>query len=482
MDAKLVLFYYTFLGFGYICPECEYRQRFKNYSQTPVKMAITRFAKSTLNIIVVLCFLTTSCKEQVKQDDKLLSISLYPNIEKADLIPVSMFSDNIEYIILDTKQDCLIGNLPHVRMYKDTLIVTSNQSETNGHCFIFDKNGRFISSISRQGKGDGEYRHVNEYRFNYYTGLLYFEGWNPQEYLKYTIDGKYAGRTKLNIPEQSAINVNGGPFSSITTTSLEFLSNDNIAIYHPVVAFGTETRTTMMSFISENDTTSAITITNPEMALLKPFALNDLQRVTIHNSSMESNWGIAGRDGGIYAETKEHSYTSFKGANCFWKYNNQTYFKECFNDTAYHVQYGKLTPRFYFDMGSYHWPYDKMFLSKTRASTSAYITWVTETDKVVLFQYFHDDKVFNGIYNKANGKVSTAPIQDGIIDDINNFMPVNIHSVTPDGNIIAILQPFDILSWFEENKEKSAKLPQHLKELRNISENANPVIAIIRQK
>ena len=416
-----------------------------------------------------------------KPDNKLFSIALYNNIGQADSIFVSMFSDNIEYIILDTKQECLIGNLPQIRIYKDTLIITSTQAQSNGHCYIFDKNGRFVHSISRQGRGNGEYRYVNGYRLNDYSGLLYFEGWNPQEYLKYTISGKYVGNTNLNIAGQSAISMGGGPSSSLTTTSLEFLYKDNIAIYHPVTMFGSGN--IMMSFISENDTVSAKTIINPERELFKPITRDDLENMMLYGSSMENKWGIIGRDGGMYVETTDNrSHTFFNGTNYFWKYNNQAYFKECFNDTAYHVQYGKLTPRFYFDMGSYHWPYNKMFQTETRASTSAYITWVTETSGAVFFQYFHNDKVFNGIYRKADGKISTAPIPDGITDDINNFMPVNIHTITPDGNIIAILQPLDILTWFTENPEKVAKLPQHLKALRNLKEDDNLVIAIIKGK
>ena len=157
---------------------------------------------NTSKIVILLCFFLSSCMQEKRPDDKLFSIKLHPNIGKTESLFVSMYSDNIEYIILDTKPECLIGDFPQVRMYKDTLIVTSTQSQANTHCYIFDKNGRFLHSIFRQGKGDGEYRHVNGYRFNDYSGLLYFEGWNPREYLKYTISGKYVGNTNLSITKQ----------------------------------------------------------------------------------------------------------------------------------------------------------------------------------------------------------------------------------------------------------------------------------------
>lgn len=62
---------------------------------------------------------------------------------------------DIEYIPLETKESCLLGNI-HKIIYKNDKFYILDRDQNKGVC-IFDKNGRFLSSISKQGEGPGEY-------------------------------------------------------------------------------------------------------------------------------------------------------------------------------------------------------------------------------------------------------------------------------------------------------------------------------------
>ena len=118
----------------------------------------------------------------------------------------------------------------------------------------------------------------------------------------------------------------------------------------------------------------------------------------------------------------------------------------------------------------------------TYAASSAYVTWVTETPELVLFQYFHNREVYNGVYRKSDRTVVSSPLLQGIQDDINGFLSHRIMTITPEGDLVSLVQPLAIRAWFEENPDKAAKLPEQLKQLRKISEEANPVVVVMRQK
>ena len=118
----------------------------------------------------------------------------------------------------------------------------------------------------------------------------------------------------------------------------------------------------------------------------------------------------------------------------------------------------------------------------SRESTLAYVTWVTETENLIFFQYFHNGNVFNGVFCKEEKSVSVSPIKDKISDDINDFMPLQIFEVTPEGDILSIVQPVDILTWFKDNPDKIPSLADNLKNLGKLSEEDNPVVVIMKRK
>jgi len=44
------------------------------------------------------------------------------------------------------------------------------------------------------------------------------------------------------------------------------------------------------------------------------------------------------------------------------------------------------------------------------------------------------------------------------------------------------MEAYEILEWFENNPEKAAKLPAHLKALSKLKEDDNPVVVIVKLK
>lgn len=68
---------------------------------------------------------------------------------------VSELFSGIEMIPLETTDESLLGWIDHIEFYEDKIYVF--QSNVGSGVFVFSKDGKFLSKLSRQGRGPGEY-------------------------------------------------------------------------------------------------------------------------------------------------------------------------------------------------------------------------------------------------------------------------------------------------------------------------------------
>lgn len=96
-----------------------------------------------------------------KNDNDQITIDLDGDV--LNYILYSSFVDSIEYIPLETKEECLLGNLRDV-MISDSLVLVLNSERTS--IFIFNKKGKFVRQIKHIGDGPGEYVAINQFSYN----------------------------------------------------------------------------------------------------------------------------------------------------------------------------------------------------------------------------------------------------------------------------------------------------------------------------
>ena len=99
--------------------------------------------------ISILCICLTSCNQSNNKQ-------IESNIIDFDNLSDSEFEiKDIEYIPLETKEYCLLGDINKIIYKNDKFYILD--SHQNKGVYIFDKDGKFISSINKQGEGAGEY-------------------------------------------------------------------------------------------------------------------------------------------------------------------------------------------------------------------------------------------------------------------------------------------------------------------------------------
>jgi hypothetical protein len=176
----------------------------------------------------------------------------------------------------------------------------------------------------------------------------------------------------------------------------------------------------------------------------------------------------------------------------FATWNNMLTFKEMSNDTVFSISTQELSPRFVLFSGDSKYPYTftrKEALEQMSEPKDYFIPIsLFENSKYLFFDLISRETPSKTIRNfcvfdKTNKKTLVCKnnieyISSGFTDDINNFLPITPITITNTNELIAILQPLDIVSWKNKNTGKLSELKTKLPWIERINEMDNPVIVI----
>ena len=108
-----------------------------------------RFA---LAMIVLAGLLATNCQQQPKTDIETINFTFESTENPLDIRTIA---DTVyDPIVLETTDDCLIGEASKIAFAHDTIIIADKVTNS---VFFFDGNGKYISKINRVGRGPEEY-------------------------------------------------------------------------------------------------------------------------------------------------------------------------------------------------------------------------------------------------------------------------------------------------------------------------------------
>ena len=112
---------------------------------------------------------------------------------KWDKNPDSHFTSR-QIIPLETADDILMGDIKSIKIYDDTYFILDSRNVI----FRFDKDGRFLSRIARQGRGRGEYLDIRSIDVS--GDEVYVLSSFEKKILTYSFDGEFL--SEINLDEQ----------------------------------------------------------------------------------------------------------------------------------------------------------------------------------------------------------------------------------------------------------------------------------------
>ncbi len=113
------------------------------------------------------------------------------NLEKALLnfktdMPLSEVADQIKYIPLETKEECIIGRIEKIVISGEFLFVASKSQ-----LFQFESNGKFVKSFGAKGKGPGEYTEVTDFSVGSHGGKVSIYNRELKKVIHYDVEGNF---------------------------------------------------------------------------------------------------------------------------------------------------------------------------------------------------------------------------------------------------------------------------------------------------
>lgn len=146
-------------------------------------------------IILFLCFLVAIYSCGSKSDNASLVTHIKLDINTTDNeIDISPYlGDDFEIITLETKEECLISD-PMRIIYGNGWILIAEP--TNQSVYLFDKNGQFVQTIGRKGRGPGEYTAICDVCV--IDSIVYIADLNAPNIVSYNLDGTYVKTIKYD--------------------------------------------------------------------------------------------------------------------------------------------------------------------------------------------------------------------------------------------------------------------------------------------
>lgn len=148
---------------------------------------------------------------QNKKNDKIdLDLS-----KKKSELKYSEILDSIRYIQLETKDDCLIGNINQI-LKDDTLLFIMDRKQKS--IFIYNESGSFIQKINQVGKGEGEYISLTSFCVDPRKKKIFIYDEIQKKILQYNYNTNYEKDMKLGDSEiiRSVALFNNGNFIFFT--------------------------------------------------------------------------------------------------------------------------------------------------------------------------------------------------------------------------------------------------------------------------
>ena len=150
--------------------------------------------KILIGIIYTSCFLSLSCVSKLKKEDtqKAEIIKVYetriPELQSSKLL------NSIEYIPLETREECLIGKIDKMQCFNNAIYILDTNSAKK--IFVFELSGKYKFSINNYGRGPGEYSNIIDFSIDENNGHVFVLDF-PYKISEYDEKGVYIKKHQL---------------------------------------------------------------------------------------------------------------------------------------------------------------------------------------------------------------------------------------------------------------------------------------------
>ena len=370
--------------------------------------------KTTIILLIILLLqIFISC--QNSYHPTLLSgienIDINPNDIRMENAFASKYIDSCQYIPLESSDSVMIGNIKQIFEDKDRFYI---HDVTSDIIFIFEKTGKYLTKIDRNGRGNDEYIKLTEMYLDPINSDIIILCDRSQSLIRYNRNGNFINRTE----------------NKFITSAFASINSD-----------------TIIAYAGRLPNESIFSSTYPNGYLI----------VTMHNGKIINKF-LENKFDPIYL-----NYVS--KTNYFFNFSDTLSLIEDFSNTIYRiVSSSKIKPRYSVTFGKYTIPMNfNTPIEKVKEIISTYqknpSTWcdiekVIEKNNILLFHYYYEDLMHYAIYIKSQKQIQTiGPIWVNDIDGIG--MPTICNS-SLDNTLIGFIESHIFIDLVKNSKKPSS--------------------------
>jgi hypothetical protein len=388
---------------------------------------------TSIMLIILLC----SCNQSKNQTtvDELIKIDLLSDADMT-LSSLSEIASNIEYLPLQTTDSSLISRIDKVVITNYNIYVNNRGSDI----LCFDKNGNFVSNLSKTGRGPGEYTFIMDFDISSDSKKLILLA-NGKILLYNIIGNEYAFSKSIDLYEGVL------KISFITGTDNILLSNGPW--------FGNETSLDLVINL-DRDT-----------LIIKP---NCYKYEKLGPGMRAINDAIQYRLG------------------------DKICFKEGFSDTIFYVdsKLNQLTPHLILDShGTVPPPKVRgdMEYAKAHSEEFSSVAVAYEVPRYMFYYYLYKSTRHKIIYDKESKKKYELALENGIVDDLNGGPNIDLNMQNCTGTYFyTSVDAIKLKNHFQSHDYTNAVVKEQKKKVDlkgiadSIKETDNPLLIIVTPK
>ena len=397
--------------------------------------------------ILFFVFCLLSCSREKKNIQEIgVNQNLYlidiDKAEKNEKILLSEICSQMKTIILETKEDVLIGEVGGVQVYKDYVFVLDKNR--NVGLYAFKRDGTFIRKYGNRGIGPGDYLSIKDFTIDPENEIIYLMDDDATQILLYDINtGEYVNKIKLE----------NNPFNCF------HIQYNNEKLYTDIDYWDINQNGCLLQEVNQmagNQTQCWLDIKKYNMGWNG--GLGHLERMEESffyarhqetckyvNYFMDTIISIGKNQIEPYAVIKEKDWISSKVLSQIMEDSKN-------------------------DVGRFH----QAILDK---GFSHNIHSVIDWNDYIIFCYMKHHNKYFVLYNKRNGKTRITQL---LINDIGYDKPklVNRFACSDENGLYEIIGMFSIEQYLERVKEDDflKKSVDKYEQLRNLPEDTNPII------
>lgn len=375
-------------------------------------------------LVLVLCTLTISCSFTGSQSSKdLIVVDVLGTFEKGTTFEAKDLFTSIDYVVLESKDECLIGKNPHFFLVDNYILSIADKQ-----IFVFErKTGRFVREIGKWGQGPEEYDR---------TDFMSSVDENMQTISTFASKGKRIYSIEGNVLDNIAL-----PSMVYETANLS--TGENVGF--------------IPNFSGKE---------NNKLHLFDKRA-NIIKSFPNHFSTLPPE--------GLHF---------WKPNGWLYKYKNDVFFYELFNDTVFQVTTDSLLPKFKFFQGHYLPPYEYQNRNDFLSQKYFMMKGVYETDRFLFYLYSFEKKLYIFVYDKKDKVefVNECDENGGGVMVESNFLPFIFSNVSSSNELIGYVDSYSVSEWFSAQGGDSCLVSTSLSFLKEAKEIDNPVVLIAKLK